>query len=103
MRASLSPAHPVADIFHPSDPTIAGQSISRDMPVAQARAFQFSSFPVKGVAEAALDCAHRTSTASSCAFCEQGGHLAAPSSSCTVVFLVWEVYSFPTYSNYRKT
>ena len=29
--------------------------------------------------KAALDCAHRTSTVSSCAFCEQGGHLAAPS------------------------
>jgi hypothetical protein len=35
------------------------------------------------MAKAALDCAHRTSTASSCAFCEQGGHLAAPSSSYT--------------------
>jgi hypothetical protein len=31
-----------------------------------------------GVAKAALDCAHRTSTVSSCAFCEQGGRLAAP-------------------------
>jgi hypothetical protein len=31
------------------------------------------------VAEAALYCAHRTSTVSSCAFCEQEGHLAAPS------------------------
>ena len=31
-----------------------------------------------GVAEAALYCAHRTSTFSSCAFCEQEGHLAAP-------------------------
>src|SRR5580765_4699367 len=28
-----------------------------------------------------LDCARRTSTVLSCAFCEQGGHLAAPSSS----------------------
>ena len=26
------------------------------------------------------NCAHRTSTVSSCAFCEQGGHLATPSS-----------------------
>jgi hypothetical protein len=33
----------------------------------------------RGVAKAALDCAHRTSTVLSCAFCEQGGHLAAPS------------------------
>src|SRR3989441_6338863 len=32
----------------------------------------------KGVAKAALYCAHRTSTVSSCAFCEQEGHLAAP-------------------------
>jgi len=32
----------------------------------------------KGVAKAALDCAHRTSTVSSCAFCEQRGRLAAP-------------------------
>ena len=30
-----------------------------------------------GVAKAALYCAHRTSTVSSCAFCEQEGHLAA--------------------------
>jgi hypothetical protein len=32
------------------------------------------------VAEAALYCAHRTSIVSPCAFCEQEGHLAAPSS-----------------------
>jgi hypothetical protein len=32
----------------------------------------------RGEAKVALDCAHRTSTVSSCAFCEQGGHLAAP-------------------------
>ena len=30
------------------------------------------------MAEAALYCAHRTSTFLSCAFCEQEGHLAAP-------------------------
>ena len=35
---------------------------------------------LEGVAEAALYCAHRTSTVSSCAFCEQEGHLDAPSS-----------------------
>jgi hypothetical protein len=33
---------------------------------------------LKGVAEAALYCAHWTSTFLSCAFCEQEGHLAAP-------------------------
>ena len=32
----------------------------------------------RGVAKAALYCAHRTSTILSCAFCEQEGHLAAP-------------------------
>ncbi len=39
MRTSVLPAHPVADIFHPSDPSIAVQSISRDVPLASARAF----------------------------------------------------------------
>ena len=38
----------------------------------------FLHFSLEGVAEAALYCAHRTSTFLSCAFCEQGGHLAAP-------------------------
>ena len=33
---------------------------------------------LEGVAKVALDCAHRTSTVLSCAFCEQGGHLATP-------------------------
>jgi hypothetical protein len=36
---------------------------------------------LKGVAKAALYCAHRTSIFLSCAFCEQEGHLAAPFSS----------------------
>ena len=43
----------------------------RDVPLTRARAFQSSSPLVEGMAEAALHCAHRTSTASSCAFCEQ--------------------------------
>ena len=34
--------HPLADIFHPPDPPIASQSISRDVPLARARASQFS-------------------------------------------------------------
>ncbi len=33
---------------------------------------------LRGAAKATLYCAHRTSTVSSCAFCEQEGHLAAP-------------------------
>jgi len=38
LRATFSPAYPLADIFHPPYPPIASQSISRDMPLAQARA-----------------------------------------------------------------
>ena len=49
--------------------------------LSRARAFQFPLPPFRGVAKAALNCAHRTSTVLSCAFCEQGGHLAAPSPS----------------------
>ena len=41
-------------------------------------AFLFLQTLLKGVAEVALYCAHRTSTFLSCAFCEQEGHLAAP-------------------------
>src|SRR5256885_2097537 len=66
LRAAFSPAHPLA---------------RRDVPLARARAFQSSSSLVKGVAKAALYCAHRTSTVSPCAFCEQRGHEAAPSPS----------------------
>ena len=43
-----------------------------------ARPFQVFLPLFRGVAEAALYCAHRTSTVSSCAFCEQKWHLAAP-------------------------
>jgi len=66
LRATFSPAHPLA---------------RQGVPSARARAFQDSSSLVKGSAKAALHCAHRTSTVSSCAFCEQEGRLAAPSSS----------------------
>jgi hypothetical protein len=37
LRASFSPAHPLADIFHPAHPPIASQSISRDVPSSRAR------------------------------------------------------------------
>ena len=37
LRATFSPAHPLADIFYPPCPPIASQSISRDMPLARAR------------------------------------------------------------------
>jgi hypothetical protein len=40
LRATFSPAHPLADIFHPPHPPIASQSISRDVPLAQARVFR---------------------------------------------------------------
>ena len=42
------------------------------------RPFRFPIPLCRGVAKAALYCAHRTSTVSLCAFCEQEGHLAAP-------------------------
>jgi hypothetical protein len=42
--------------------SIASQSISRDVPSARARAFQFSMSFTGGVAEAALYCAHRPTT-----------------------------------------
>ena len=62
LRAAFSPARPLA---------------RRDVPSARARAFLSFHF-FRGVAKVALNCAHRTSTVSPCAFCEQGGHLAAP-------------------------
>ncbi len=46
---------------------------------SSSEAFPIPFTPLKGVAEAALSCAHRTSTFLSCSFCEQEGHLAAPS------------------------
>ena len=42
LRAAFSPTRPLADIFHPPFPPIASQSISRDVPLARARASQFS-------------------------------------------------------------
>ena len=42
LRAAFSPTRPLANIFHPPYLLIASQSISRDVPVAQARASQFS-------------------------------------------------------------
>jgi hypothetical protein len=73
LRAAFSPAHPLADIFHPPYPPIASQSISRDVPLAQARAFLcFLLFP-QGSRQTVHHCAHRTSTVSSCAFCEHNG------------------------------
>ena len=58
VRATFSPAHPLADIFHPPYPPIASQSISRDVPFTRARVLQFSIPLLEGVAEAALYCAH---------------------------------------------
>ena len=40
LRATFSPAHPLADIFYPPYPPIASQSISRDVPLSRARAFR---------------------------------------------------------------
>jgi hypothetical protein len=64
LRAVFSPAHPLARL---------------DVPLARARAFRFSIPLFQGRSQVVLDCAHRTSTFLSCAFCEQKGHLATPS------------------------
>ncbi len=37
LRVTFSPAHPLADIFHPPYHPIASQSISRDVPIARVR------------------------------------------------------------------
>ena len=58
LRATFSPAHPLA---------------RRDVPSSRARAFRFSHFGLEGNSQTVLHCAHRTSTVSSCAFCEQEG------------------------------
>jgi len=83
LRASFSPTHSLADIFHPPYPPIASQSISRDMPLTRTRVFRDralhehrkpSSLPSPislRTAWSILDCARRTSTFLSCAFREQ--------------------------------
>ena len=68
-------------LSHPPNPCAPRCSFIQTRPLA------FSPSLFKGVAEAALYCAHRTSTFLSCAFCEQEGHLAAPdpfSASCYI-------------------
>jgi len=53
---------PTSRYLHPPYPPIASQSISRGMSLARAKTFQPSLPLAKGVAKAALYCAHRTST-----------------------------------------
>src|SRR3989440_9722635 len=60
LRATFSPAHPLADIIHPPYPPIASQSISRDVPFAQAWAFWFFPLRPQGSSQTVLNCAHRT-------------------------------------------
>ena len=77
LRTTFSPARHWQIFF--TGPTLGlhPKSISRDALLAQARAFYFpKSFIIKGVAKAALHCAHGTNTVLLCAFCEQEGHLA---------------------------
>jgi hypothetical protein len=59
-------------ISHPPNPPIASQSISRAVPLARARVSSVPYLP-KRSRQTGLQCAHRTSTVSSCAFCEQEG------------------------------
>jgi hypothetical protein len=59
LRATFSPATHWQIFFTRPYPPIASQPIPLDVPLARARAFQFSIHLFKGVAEAALYCAHR--------------------------------------------
>jgi hypothetical protein len=59
-RPDISPAHPLADIFHQPYPQNASQSISRDVPFARARSFWFSPLRPQGSSQTVLHCAHRT-------------------------------------------
>ena len=45
LRIAFSPAHRLAYIFRLPYPAIASQSISRDVPLARARAFRFFTLP----------------------------------------------------------
>jgi hypothetical protein len=77
-------------------PALSSDCLAIDFPrraIAQARAFGFAIPLFRGVAKAALDCAHRTSTFLSCAFCEQEGHLAAPSPLSLFAMFGWCVNS----------
>jgi hypothetical protein len=71
------------------------------------RALQFSLSFCSGVAEATLYCAYRMSTVSSCAFCEQEGHLAAPShpsetARCTSTGApATQIHTFPPSTNLK--
>ena len=51
----------------------------RNAPLTRVRAFRFFPFSPKGSSWTVLHCAHRTSTVSSCAFCEQEEWSPAPS------------------------
>jgi hypothetical protein len=70
LRATFSPAHPLADIFHPPCPPIASQSISRGRATSPSEGLLIPQLP-RGSRQIVLYCAHRTSTFLSCAFCEQ--------------------------------
>src|SRR5262245_4317555 len=58
LRATFSPSHPLA---------------RRDVPLTQGRVFLCFLLGPQGSRQAVLHCAHRTSTVSSCAFCEHKG------------------------------
>jgi hypothetical protein len=68
LRATFSPSHPLA---------------RRDVPHTRARVFRFSPLCIQGSSQTVLHCAHRTSTVSSCAFCEHKGW-----SGCSPSFLL---------------
>ena len=82
-RPDFSPAQPWR-LFHPPALSLLRQPLHPETRLvpnkAAARTFQLLIPHLRGVAEAALYCAHRATTASSWGLCEQEGHLAAPRS-----------------------
>src|SRR5437879_12632827 len=80
-KPAFSPTQP-RQLLHPPALSLARQALrpgTRLPPSkAAARTFQLLIPHLRGVAEAALYCAHRATTAPSSGLCEPEGHLAAP-------------------------
>ena len=71
-RLACSVSH-CAQLSHPPYPPTASQSISLDVPVAQARAFRFFPLCPKGNSQTVLHCTHRGNTFLSGGLGEQEG------------------------------
>ena len=80
LRATFSPSPPTGTPRRAISPCagLLRPRVARAQKINSLHPLLCSNRLLRGVAEAALYCAHRTSTVSSCAFCEQEGHLATP-------------------------